>query len=110
MLSGGPFPELKKKDDVFLKLRRQVMKGKVVTAGIGVTLTVLCAATGAAQTLDRTALPIPEPRIPHSTIFDVRNATPPPQFEVKAPTGAPNVLIILIDDMGYGQSSAFGGP
>ncbi|WP_442919399.1 arylsulfatase [Methylobacterium sp. SyP6R] len=59
---------------------------------------------------DRTVLPIPEPRIPHSTVFDVRNATPPPRFEVKAPAQAPNVLIVLIDDMGFGQSRAFGGP
>ena len=59
---------------------------------------------------ERTVLPIPEPRYPHSTVFNARNATPPPRFEVKAPAGAPNVLIILIDDMGFGQSSAFGGP
>src|SRR5882724_4650471 len=59
---------------------------------------------------DRTVLPIPEPAYPHSTTFDVRNATPPPRFEVKAPANAPNVLIVLIDDMGFGQSSAFGGP
>ncbi len=31
-------------------------------------------------------------------------------FQVEAPDGAPNVLIVLIDDMGFGQSSAFGGP
>ena len=62
------------------------------------------------QKLDRTVLPIPEPQIPHSTIFDARNATPPPRFQVKAPDGAPNVLIVLIDDMGFGMSSAFGGP
>jgi len=61
-------------------------------------------------TPDRTVLPIHEPQYPHSTVFDVRNATPPPRFEVKAPAGAPNVLIVLIDDMGFGQSSAFGGP
>ncbi|RZU42150.1 arylsulfatase [Edaphobacter modestus] len=59
---------------------------------------------------DRTVLPIPEPQYPHSTVFDARNATPPPRFEVKAPDKAPNVLIVLIDDMGFGQSSAFGGP
>ena len=29
---------------------------------------------------------------------------------VKAPANGPNVLIVLIDDMGFGQSSAFGGP
>jgi arylsulfatase A-like enzyme len=59
---------------------------------------------------DRTVLPLPEPQYPHSTVFNARNATPPPRFEVKAPTNAPNVLIVLLDDMGFGQSSAFGGP
>ncbi len=60
--------------------------------------------------MDRTVLPIPEPTYPPITTLDARNATPPPRFEVKAPAGAPNVLIVLIDDMGFGQSSAFGGP
>ncbi|MDU6669464.1 MAG: sulfatase-like hydrolase/transferase, partial [Bradyrhizobium sp.] len=60
---------------------------------------------------DRSVLPIPEPAYPHSTVLDVRNAgAPPPRFEIKAPSQAPNVLIVLIDDMGFGQSSAFGGP
>jgi arylsulfatase len=62
------------------------------------------------DTLDRTVLPIHEPEYPHSTELDVRNATAPARFEVKAPKGAPNVLIVLIDDMGFGQSGAFGGP
>jgi arylsulfatase len=60
--------------------------------------------------LDRSVLPIPEPRPAPITELDVRKATAPPRFEVKAPTGAPNVLIMLIDDMGFGQSGAFGGP
>src|SRR6185312_15564978 len=60
--------------------------------------------------MDRTHLPIAEPDYPHSTVLDARDATPPPRFEVKAPEGAPNVLIVLIDDMGFGMSSAFGGP
>jgi arylsulfatase len=64
-----------------------------------------------AQTpLDRTVLPIPEPNYPHETELDARKATPPPRFEVKAPAGAPNVLIVLVDDMGFGMPSAFGGP
>jgi len=60
--------------------------------------------------LDRTVLPIPEPTYPPITELDVRKVTPPPRFEVKAPAGAPNVLILLIDDMGFGMPSAFGGP
>ena len=31
------------------------------------------------------------------------------RFEVKAPQGAPNVVIVLIDDLGFGQPSTFGG-
>jgi len=65
-------------------------------------------ATEAAYPVDRTMLPIREPSYPESTVLDVRQATRPPRFEVKAPAGAPNVLIALIDDMGFGQSSAFG--
>jgi len=42
--------------------------------------------------------------------MDARDATAPPRFEVKAPANAPNVVIILIDDMGFGASSTFGGP
>jgi len=71
---------------------------------------VFAATADAKTTLDRSVLPIPEPQYPHSTVLDVRNATLPTRFEVKAPVGAPNVLIVLIDDMGFGQSNAFGGP
>src|SRR5258708_4742519 len=55
-------------------------------------------------------LPIPEPAVKTITELDARNAKAPPRFEVKPPKGAPNIVIVLIDDMGFGQSSAFGGP
>jgi len=59
---------------------------------------------------DRTVLPISEPKHTPITELDVRNAKAPPRFEVKAPEGAPNVVIVLIDDMGFGTTSTFGGP
>lgn len=59
---------------------------------------------------DRSVLPLPEPQYPPITELDVRNVTPPPRFAVTAPADAPNVLIVLIDDFGFGQSSVFGGP
>lgn len=59
---------------------------------------------------DRSVLPIKEPKRQKYTELDVRNAAPPPRFEVKAPQGAPNVVIVLIDDMGFGASEHFGGP
>ncbi len=60
--------------------------------------------------MDRTVLPILQPTPALYTELDARKAKPPARFEIKAPAGAPNVLIVLIDDMGFGQSSAFGGP
>jgi arylsulfatase A-like enzyme len=60
--------------------------------------------------LDRTVLPIHEPAVTGIKELDARNATPPPRFGVEAPEGAPNVVIVLIDDIGFGASSAFGGP
>jgi arylsulfatase A-like enzyme len=62
------------------------------------------------ETFDRTALPVKEPAAPTFTQLDARNVKPPARFEVKAPAAAPNVLVILLDDYGYGASSTFGGP
>lgn len=64
----------------------------------------------ATEELDRTILPLKEPTPPVYTELDVRNATPPPRFQVKAPEGAPNVVIVLIDDLGFAGTSKFGGP
>jgi arylsulfatase len=75
-----------------------------------VALAMGSGAAVAADALDRTVLPIPEPTRPAYTELDVRKTQAPPRFEVKAPAGAPNVVIILIDDLGFGGSSTFGGP
>ncbi len=63
-----------------------------------------------AQVLDRSVLPIVEPKPKPITTLDARDAQAPPRFEIKPPQGAPNVVIVLIDDIGFGHSSAFGGP
>ncbi|HQQ94506.1 MAG TPA: arylsulfatase [Bacteroidia bacterium] len=60
--------------------------------------------------IDRTILPIREPKDTVITELDARNAKAPKRFEVKAPEKAPNVVVVLIDDIGFGHSSAFGGP
>ena len=60
--------------------------------------------------VDRTVLPIPEPKRQTYKELDARNAKAPARWEVKAPAGAPNVVVVLIDDIGFGASSAFGGP
>lgn len=75
--------------------------------GIGASI---CFGAHAEDALDRTVLPIVEPKRPVYTELDARNVKTPPHFEVKAPEGAPNVVIILIDDLGFGATSPFGGP
>lgn len=76
-------------------------------------LALLASSVGVAsaqEKLDRTVLPIPEPKQPTYSELDARKVQPPPRFEVKAPVGAPNVVIVLIDDVGFGGPSTFGGP
>ena len=66
--------------------------------------------SSSADGLDRTVLPIKEPARQTYKELDARNAKAPARWEVKAPQGAPNVVVVLIDDIGFGASSAFGGP
>ena len=82
-----------------------------MTKSIGLSLLVPTAFAGHLAAQDRTVLPIREPGPPTYKELDVRTATPPTKrFTVKAPEGAPNVVVILIDDMGFGVSQTFGGP
>ncbi|RLA29944.1 MAG: arylsulfatase, partial [Gammaproteobacteria bacterium] len=70
----------------------------------------LIGVTAAQDDFDRTILPIQEPERPTYSELDVRNVEAPPLFAVKAPEKAPNVVIVLIDDIGFGGPSTFGGP
>ena len=62
--------------------------------------------------VQRTVLPIPDQPHVGLTTYDAKDPDTryPPIRQLRPPTGAPNVLILLIDDVGYGASSAFGGP
>ncbi len=81
----------------------------LLTVGL-LTIHAAAAAQSSDPSLDRTALPIQEPKRPVYTELDARSATAPPRFEVKAPEGAPNVLIVLVDDLGFAGTGTFGGP
>src|SRR6201993_2513682 len=62
--------------------------------------------------LPRSILPIPsQPHIALTT-YDAKdpNTKFPPIEPLRPPKGAPNVLIVLLDDVGFGASSVFGGP
>ncbi|ACQ79024.1 sulfatase [Beutenbergia cavernae DSM 12333] len=60
----------------------------------------------------RTVLPIPDQRYAGAFTYDATDAdtTFPAVPRVTAPDGAANVLVILLDDVGFGASRAFGGP
>ena len=60
----------------------------------------------------RATLPIPDRAAPGLTTYDAKDPDTsfPPIEPLLPPVGAPNVLVVLLDDVGFGASSAFGGP
>jgi len=62
--------------------------------------------------IQRSILPIPDPTHVGLTTYDAKDPDTkfPPIEPLRPPKGAPNVLVILLDDVGFGASSAFGGP
>jgi arylsulfatase len=55
---------------------------------------------------------LPRPAPPFNGVIGrtLRESKPDFPVEVEAPKGAPNILLIMTDDVGFGASSSFGGP
>ena len=71
---------------------------------------VLAVVSTTAVSQERDKLPISDPAFKGTigkTFEDSKEDFPQP---VQAPKGAPNVVVILIDDLGFGQPGTFGGP
>jgi arylsulfatase len=64
------------------------------------------------DSIERAMLPIPDRKPVSLTTYSAKDPDTkfPPITPLRPPTGAPNVLVILLDDVGFGASSAFGGP
>ena len=62
--------------------------------------------------LHRTILPILDRAYVGLTTYDAKDPGTkfPPIEPLRPPESAPNVLIVLLDDVGFASSSAFGGP
>src|SRR4026209_1595411 len=56
------------------------------------------------------SIPRPDPEFKGKIGETLKESTPSSPQPFKAPKGSPNVLIILLDDVGFGQTSTFGGP
>ena len=67
--------------------------------------------TAAGAEVQRSILPIPDRQHVGLTTFDAKDPDSkfPPIEPLRPPAGAPNVLIVLLDDVGFAASSAFGG-
>ncbi|WP_026059665.1 arylsulfatase [Microbacterium yannicii] len=68
--------------------------------------------TDSMAALGRENLPIPDRAVPGLTTFDAKDPDTffAPIVPLRPPAGAPNVLVVLLDDVGFGASSSFGGP
>ena len=56
------------------------------------------------------SIPQPDPEFKGKIAETLKDSIPSYPTPLKAPQGAPNVLVILLDDVGFGHASAFGGP
>jgi arylsulfatase A-like enzyme len=67
---------------------------------------------GQEPSVGREVLPIPDRAHVGLTTYDAKDPATsfPPIEPLRPPAGAPNVLVVLIDDTGFGAASAFGGP
>jgi arylsulfatase A-like enzyme len=82
------------------------MNTKSILAALSFAMGVTFALTASAQEV----LPRPDQPFKGHIGRTVKDSTKDFPQETTAPKGAPNVLIILTDDVGFGASSTFGGP
>lgn len=76
---------------------------------ITIAILLLASTSGLAQ-VSRTILPVPQPPFNGSIADNVLDSKPDTNPPVRAPQGAPNVLLFMSDDVGFAMSSTFGGP
>ena len=71
-----------------------------------------CSAGAMAQGSQPTGPSLPLPPAPFQGVIapSYRDSTPDMPRRQRAPQGAPNILVVLTDDVGFGASSSFGGP
>ena len=81
--------------------------GTLQLAILSISLVAFSAIGARAQEV---VLPKPEPPFQGKIGRTVKDSTPDFPKSVEAPEGAPNILLIMTDDVGFGASSTFGGP
>src|SRR5213596_2600784 len=93
-------------------MKNETMKSKLAIYLLGIALTVINAVQAqsvSSSPAESTVLPAPEPPFKGVIGETYKDSKPDKIPIVKAPEGAPNVLLVLIDDCGFGQWGTFGG-
>ena len=86
------------------------MKSAILrVAALAAILFATAEAGRAGEAVDRMVLPIADPAFKGKIGSTFKESTPDFPLPVAAPEGAPNVLIIVLDDVGFGHAGAFGG-
>src|SRR5208337_1015952 len=80
-----------------------------VAPAVGQDVTGVLGSAGATTTIEGRQLPPPAPKFGGVIGDDAASSKPWWAPRVVPPKGAPNVLLIMTDDQGYGVSGAFGG-
>ncbi|MFO0905177.1 MAG: sulfatase-like hydrolase/transferase [Pirellulales bacterium] len=96
------------------KVRRLSWSGRVASLAL-LLLTVpstrpLAAQESPGPTVDRPQLPVPDGAFQGATKRTLAGSRPDFPVPVEAPTDAPNILLVLVDDAGFGNPSVYGGP
>lgn len=89
-----------------------IVMGLAATVGMAQPSSPPASEFASAEVKHRSHLPMPNTRPPGLITYDAKSPDTrfPPIEQLRPPAGAPNVVIVLIDDAGFGASSVFGGP
>ncbi|MEN3969183.1 hypothetical protein [Acinetobacter sp. BWR-L5] len=85
---------------------------KFVVKPLALALSLICPSliattSHAEEKVDRSSLPIPLSTFKGKIGKTYKDTTYDWQHNAEAPAGAPNVVVILLDDVGFGQTSTF---
>src|SRR5262249_50734502 len=93
-----------------LAARRRLARPLGTLLVVAVAAVASIATPGTARAATPEVLPQPEPAFQGTIGRTLRDSKSDFPKGVEAPAGAPNVLLVLTDDVGFGASSTFGGP
>src|SRR5262245_57826058 len=87
----------------------EVTRRNLLLSGTSLVAASAITAGSSRQANAQEVLPLPEPPFKGRIGTTYKDSTPDKIPLITAPEGAPNVLLVLIDDCGFGQWSTFGG-